>query len=72
MANLKVGDRVRYSSEFCRTIGAVTGFTTQAHGTIVRIWGGDGDFAEIRWDFKGPNGSDRGCAHLSALQKLRK
>ena len=71
MPKLKVGDRVRYSSEFCRTIGAVTGFTPQARGTITRIWGSAKDFAEIKWDFKGPDGSDRGGAHLSALERLR-
>ena len=71
MAKLSVGDRVRYSSECCRTIGAVTGFTPQASGTITRIWGQNKDFAEILWDFKGPGGSDRGGAHLSALQRLR-
>ena len=66
---LAVGDRVRYSSEFCRTIGAASGFTPQARGEIVRVWGGDGNFAEIRWDFAGPNGSRRGCAQLSALER---
>jgi len=67
--NLQPGDRVRYSSEFCRTIGAVTGWTPQAKGTITRLWGG-GAFAEVLWDFAGPSGR-QGGAHLSALQRLR-
>lgn len=72
MATLfKVGDRVRYSSHFCRTIGAVSGFTPQARGTIVNLWGTASDFAEILWDFTGPDGTRRGGAHLSALERLR-
>jgi hypothetical protein len=69
--DLQTGDRVRYSSEFCRTIGAHFGWTPQAKGTITRLWGGDATFAEILWDFAGPHGTRRGCAHLSALQRLR-
>lgn len=66
MAKLQIGDRVRYSSAFCRTIGASSGFTPQARGKITRIWGSNADFAEIQWDF---NGSNQGGAHLSALQR---
>lgn len=65
---LAVGDRVRYSSEFCRTIGAVSGFTPQARGEITALWG-RGGFARILWDFAGPDGSRNGGAHLSALER---
>ena len=68
---LKVGDRVRYSSAFCRTIGAVSGFTPQARGTITNLWGAASDFAEILWDFSGPDGTRRGGAHLSALERCK-
>jgi len=54
---LKEGDRVRYSSTFCRTIGA-------------RLWG-KGEFAEIVWDFPDPEGKLCGGAHVSALEKLK-
>lgn len=69
MAKLQLGDRVRYSSAFCRTIGASSGFTPQARGKITRIWGSNADFAAIQWDFNGPDGSNQGGAHLSALQR---
>ena len=68
---LTVGDRVRYSSEFCRSIGATSGFTPQARGVITRVWGAASDFATIRWDFAGPDGSRDGGAHLSALERCR-
>lgn len=68
---LKVGDRVRYSSAFCRAIGAISGFTPQARGMIVNLWGQQSDFAEILWDFTGPDGTRRGGAHLSALERCR-
>ena len=67
---LKEGDRVRYSSTFCRTIGAVTGFTPQARGVITRLWG-KGEFAEIVWDFPDPEGKLCGGAHISALERLK-
>ena len=67
---LKEGDRVRYSSTFCRTVGAVTGFTPQARGVITRLWG-KGEFAEIVWDFPDPEGKLCGGAHISALEKLK-
>jgi len=68
--NLQPGDRVRYSSEFCRTIGAHTGWTPQARGTITRLWGRNADFAEVLWDFAGPSGR-QGGAHVSALEPSR-
>ena len=68
---LKVGDRVRYSSEFCRRIGAVSGFTPQARGTIKRLWGKPADNADILWDFAGPDGSLLGGAHTSNLERCR-
>ena len=67
---LKEGDRVRYSSTFCRTIGAVTGFTPQARGVITRIRGRE-EFAEIVWDFPDPDGKVCGGAHISALERLK-
>jgi hypothetical protein len=70
MKNFKIGDRVRYSSEFCRTVGASTGFTPQARGEIVKVWGGAGDFAKIKWDFPGPSGP-YGCAHFNCLERCR-
>jgi len=70
-APLAVGDRVRYSSRFCRTIGAVSGFTPQARGTIVNLWGAASDFAEILWDFTSPDGTRIGGAHLSALERCK-
>lgn len=73
MARVKLapGDRVRYSSEFCRTIGAVTGWTPQARGVIVRLWGRDCDFAVVRWDHPNPSGQTEGGAHISALERCR-
>lgn len=70
-AKLGPGDRVRYSSEFCRTIGAVTGWTPQARGVIVRLWGQDCDFAVVRWDQPNPSGQTEGGAHISALERCR-
>ena len=68
---LTVGDRVRYSSEFCRRIGAVSGFTPQARGTITRLWGRPAENADIRWDLSGPDGSRLGGAHVSNLERLK-
>ena len=63
---LKEGDRVRYSSTFCRTIGAVTGFTPQARGDVItRLWG-KGEFAEIVWDFPDPMKASSAAGHTSA------
>ena len=66
---LKIGDRIRYSSKFCRTIGAISGFTPQARGIITRLWGQESDFAEILWDFSGPDGIRQGGARLSNLER---
>jgi hypothetical protein len=71
LPRLAPGDRVRYSSEFCRTIGAVTGWTPQARGVITRLWGRGAEFAAIRWDHPGPGGDPEGGAHLSALKRCR-
>jgi len=68
---LKVGDRVRYSSQFCRNIGAYSGFTPQARGMIVNLWGRDSEYAEILWDFSGPDGIRQGGARLSNLERCR-
>jgi len=70
-APLKIGDRVRYSSQFCRNIGAYSGFTPQARGMIVNLWGRDSEYAEILWDFSGPDGIRQGGAQLSNLEKCR-
>lgn len=74
MKNTKfaVGDRVRYSSQFCRNIGAYSGFTPHARGVITGFWGKDQDFANILWDFADPEGKRHGGAHISALQKTKK
>ena len=68
---LKVGDRVRYSSDFCRAIGAVSGFTPQARGMITNLWGRESEFAEILWDFTGPDGIRQGGARISNLERCR-
>jgi len=70
-APLKIGDRVRYSSQFCRNIGAYSGFTPQARGMIVNLWGRDSEYAEILWDFSGPDGIRQGGARLSNLERCR-
>lgn len=62
------GDRVRYSSEFCRQLGAATGWLPSTRGTITALWGQGSQFARILWDYPGPNGSRDGGAHLSALE----
>lgn len=68
---LKIGDRVRYSSKFCRTIGAISGFTPQARGVITGFWGYKNEQAHIVWDFPDPQGMVCGGAHISALEKLK-
>lgn len=68
---LTIGDRVRYSSEFGRAIGAISGFTPQARGVIVNLWGRDSEYAEILWDFSGPDGIRIGGARLSNLERCR-
>ena len=67
---LREGDRVRYSSHHCRTIGAVTGFTPQARGVITMIRNKE-EFAEIVWDFPDPDGKVCGGAYISALERLK-
>ena len=47
----KIGDRVRYSSTFCRLTGAATGITPQRRGTITGFWGSASyPLAHILWD----------------------
>ena len=65
-----VGDRVRYSSTFCRTIGATTGFTPQARG-VITSFSKTGELASITWDFVSPNGTRHGAANVFNLQKIR-
>ena len=65
-----VGDRVRYSSTFCRTIGASTGFTPQARGEITAL-SRSGEIATIHWDFAGPDGNFIGGANVFNLQKIK-
>jgi len=64
------GERVRYSSAFCRQMGAATGWLPQARGTVTRLWGQGSEFAAIVWDHPTPDGSREGGAHLTALQVL--
>jgi hypothetical protein len=71
LPRLAPGDRVRYSSEFCRTVGAATGWAPQARGVITRLWGQGSEFAAILWEFPGPDGRREGGAHLSALERSR-
>ena len=71
LPHLAPGDRVRYSSEFCRQVGAVTGWTPQARGVITRLWGRGSEFAAILWDYPAPGGTREGGAHLSALEASR-
>lgn len=65
---IAAGDRVRYSSTFCRQVGAATGWLPQARGTVTHLWGRGGEFAAVLWDHPGPDGTREGGAHLSALQ----
>ena len=71
LPRLAPGDRVRYSSEFCRQVGAITGWTPQARGVIIRLWGQGSEFAAVLWDCPGPDGTREGGAHLSALEASR-
>lgn len=63
------GDRVRYSSEFCRSIGAATGWMPAARGTVLGLWGGGDQFARIRWDTHPDGPGTEGGAHTSALER---
>ena len=71
LPRLAPGDRVRYSSEFCRQLGAATGWMPQARGVITRLWGQGSEFAAVLWDHPGPDGTREGGAHLSALEASR-
>ena len=71
LPRLAPGDRVRYRSEFCRQVGAVTGWTPQARGVITRLWGQGAEFAAVLWDCPGPDGTREGGAHLSAREASR-
>lgn len=66
---IQPGDRVRYSSAFCRQMGAVTGWLPQARGTVITPWGGGYDLARIRWDHHPDAPGTLGGAHVSALQR---
>jgi len=66
---IQPGDRVRYSSAFCRQMGAVTGWLPQARGTVIALWGGGQDLARIRWDHHPDGPGTLGGAHVSALQR---
>jgi hypothetical protein len=63
------GDRVRYRSEFCRQIGAATGWLPTARGVVVALWGGGQDLARIRWDYHPDGPGTEGGAHVSALER---
>ena len=63
------GDRVRYRSEFCRQIGAATGWLPTARGTVTALWGGGQDLARIAWDYHPDGPGTEGGAHVSALER---
>ena len=63
-----IGDRVRYSSKFCRLVGAHTGWTSQARGEIIML---TNDLATIHWDFAGPDGNFIGAANVFNLQQTK-
>ena len=68
----QIGDRVRYSSEFCRIIGARTGITPQRRGVITGFWGRkDYPLAHIKWDGEPlePGRSHNGGSAVSNLQR---
>jgi hypothetical protein len=74
MANrqpLKVGDRVRYSSAFCRIVGAYSGFFPTARGVVTRIWGSTGDCADIAWDFQQSDDAWPVWVNVHNLERLR-
>ena len=66
--NFNIGDRIRYSSKFCRLIGAHTGWTPQARGVITKL---RGELATIQWDFAGPDGRFIGAANVHNLQRTK-
>lgn len=68
---IRPGDRVRYSSRYCRQIGAVTGWTPQARGTVVRLWGHCDRLAVIRWDHHPDGPGTEGGAGVDVLERLR-
>ncbi len=68
MKKFSIGDRVRYSSKFCRLVGAHTGWTPQARGEITAM---TGDLATIQWDFAGPDGLFMGGANVFNLQRIK-
>ena len=70
-SKFNIGDRVRYSSQFCRQIGAVSGFTPQARGVITGFWGYKNEMVHIHWDFSGPDGTRQGAANIFNLQKIK-
>lgn len=51
---MKVGDRVRYSSSFCQSIGAFTGDIPFARGTITGMFdiGKNLTMAEVDWGYE--------------------
>ncbi len=52
MIELKLGDQVRYSAEWCRNTGNQTGDIPFARGEVKRILnpGSDRAYADILWD----------------------
>lgn len=53
MAKIETGDRVRYSTGFCRSIGAYTGDVPQARGKVTEVAQlGKTDLwlARVNWD----------------------
>ena len=66
---IQPGDRVRYSSHLCRTIGAATGWMPQARGTVVSLWGPGLELARIRWDHHPDGPGTLGGSHVGNLQR---
>lgn len=67
---IRPGDRVRYSSKYCRQLGAVSGWLPQARGTVTRLWGAGDRLAAITWDYNPDGPGSQGGAGVDVLQRL--
>ena len=67
----KKGDRVRFSGEFLRSIGAQTGEMGLLRGEVeeVKDYGGGYKLAVIKWDNASEGTSNRAC--VANLEKCR-
>ena len=68
---IRPGDRVRYSSKYCRQVGAVTGWLPQARGTVIRLWGHGDRLAVICWHYHPDGPGTEGGAGVDVLERLR-